>query len=206
MNTLTATLKSRWAHIFSGVFLALIFGLFAYANMMGFLKTNEWSLLFFCFSETLIVAFFIFRSKPKTISVNPIDWVIAIGGTFSPLFFRPALWGILPLAKIAIIAGAIFEILSIISLNRSFALVAANREIKTTRMYGIVRHPLYASYTLITIGYVLTNTSLLNVLIYLIAMGFLCTRIFREEKHLALDTLYREYMLKVRYRLIPLIF
>lgn len=202
----TAMLQSRWANIFSGIFLALVYGLFAYAHMLNFLKTHEWSLLLFCFSETLIVAFYIFRCKPKTISVNLLDWIVAMVGTFSALFFRPALWGILPLAKIAIIAGAFFQILSIISLNRSFALVAAKREIKTARMYRIVRHPLYASYCLVFIGYVLTNTTLWNSLIYLIAMVFLCIRIFREEKHLALDPLYREYMLKVRYRLIPFIF
>jgi protein-S-isoprenylcysteine O-methyltransferase Ste14 len=202
MNTLT----SRWANICSGIFLAVIWGFFAYAHLLGFLKTREWPLLLFCFSETLVVAFYIFRSKPKTISVNPFDWLIAIVGTFSPLFFRPESWGIFPLAKIAIIVGAFFQILSIISLNRSFALVAAKREIKTAWMYRIVRHPLYASYCLIFLGYVLTNTTLANVLIYLVAMTFLCIRIFREETHIALDPLYREYMLKVHYRLIPFVF
>lgn len=206
MNSLASILQSRRASIYSGVFLALIWGLFAYAHMLEFLKTYDWSLLLFCASESLTVAFYIFRSTPKTVSINPFDWIVAIGGTFAPLFFRPAMWGILPLAKFAIIAGAFFQIMSIISLNRSFALVAAKREIKTSRMYRIVRHPLYASYCLIFIGYVLTNTTISNVVIYLIAMSFLCIRIFREEKHLALDPLYCDYMLKVRYRLIPLIF
>lgn len=206
MSTLTALLKSRQAHICSSVFLAMIWGFFAYAHLLKFLKIQDWSLLLFGFSETLVVGFYIFRSKPKTISVNPFDWTVAICGTFAPLFFRPALWGILPEAKIVIIVGAVFQILSIISLNRSFALVAANREIKTGWMYRIVRHPLYASYCLVFIGYVLTNTTPMNVFIYLVAMGFLCLRIFREEKHLALDPLYCEYMLKARHRLIPFIF
>lgn len=152
------------------------------------------------------MAVYIFRTMPQTISVNLFDWIVAIGGIFSPLFFRPALERILPLANIMIIAGAFFQILSIISLNRSFALVAAKREIKTGWMYRIVRHPLYASYCLVFLGYVLTNTTLPNVLVYMIAMVFLCIRIFREEKHIALDPLYREYMLKVHYRLIPFIF
>ncbi len=206
MSTLAAILQSKRVNMYSGVFLAVIWGFFAYAHMLGFLKTHEWSLILFCFSETLVVIFFVFRSKPKTISVNLFDWIVAIGGTFSPLFFRPALWGILPLANIAIIVGAFFQILSIISLNRSFALVAAKREIKTAWMYRIVRHPLYAGYCLVFLGYMLTNTTLSNVLVYLIAMVFLCIRIFREEKHIALDPLYREYMLKVHYRLIPFIF
>lgn len=206
MNTLTAILQSRWAHVLSGVFLAVIYGLFAYAHILGYLKSHEGTLLLFCFSETLIAVFYIFRSKPQTISVSPIDWIAAIGGTFSPMLFRPALWGLLPLAKILIIAGAFFQVLSIISLNRSFALVAAKREIKTAWMYRIVRHPLYASYCLGTTGYLLTNTTLANLLIFLIAIAFICLRVFREEKHLGLDPLYCEYMLKVRYRLIPLIF
>ncbi|MCK9620610.1 MAG: hypothetical protein M0R47_08770 [Methylobacter sp.] len=206
MNTLATMLQSRGANLCSGVFLAVVWGFFAYAHMLSFLKTHEWSLLLFCFSETLCVAFYIFRTKPQTISVNLFDWIVAIGGTFSPLFFRPASEGILPLANIMIIAGAFFQILSIISLNRSFALVAAKREIKTGWMYRIVRHPLYASYCLVFLGYVLTNTTLPNVLVYMIAMVFLCIRIFREEKHIALDPLYREYMLKVHYRLIPFIF
>lgn len=206
MNRIAAILQARCAHIFSGVFLGVIWAIFAYTHMEGFLKTHQWPLLLFCFSETLVVIFYIFRNKPKTISVEPIDWVVAIGGTFSPLFFRPALEEAFPLANIAIIVGALFQILSVISLNRSFALVAAKREIKTTWMYRIVRHPLYASYSLVFIGYVLTNATLSNFLVYLIAMGFLCVRIFREEKHIALDPLYREYMHKVQYRLIPYVF
>jgi len=174
--------------------------------MQGFLKTHEWLLLLFCFSETLGVIFYVLRSQPETVSVNPLDWVVAIGGTFSPLFFRPALSGILPWADNMIIAGVFFQILSIISLNRSFALVAAKREIKTSWMYSIVRHPLYASYCLIFTGYVLTNTMLSNVFVYLVEMLFLCIRIFREEKHIADDPLYRDYMLKVHYRLIPFVF
>ncbi|MNG26052.1 hypothetical protein D3C84_1109840 [compost metagenome] len=73
-------------------------------------------------------------------------------------------------------------------------------------MYRIVRHPIYASYCLTFSGYVLTNTTLTNMAVYAMTIGFLCTRIFREERHLALDPRYREYMLDVRYRLIPLIF
>lgn len=206
MNTLAAILQSRQVNLCSGIFLAVIWGCFAYAHLLGFFKTQDWSLLLFCFSETLAVAFYIFRSKPKTISVYPLDWIAAVGGTFAPLFFRPAPWGIQPHAEILIIAGALFQILSIVSLNRSFALVAAKREIKTGWMYRIVRHPIYASYCLIFIGYVLVNTTLSNAFIYLIAMGFLCLRIIREERHLALDPLYCQYMLKARHRLIPFIF
>ncbi|MGH8476208.1 MAG: hypothetical protein ACRER2_10640, partial [Methylococcales bacterium] len=170
MNTLSEILRSRRVNLYSGFALAFLWVLFAYAHLFGFIKTREYSLLLFWISEALVVAFFIFRSQPKTVSMNPLDWIVAIGGTFAPLCFRPAPWGILPLAGILIIAGAIIQILSVISLNRSFALVAAKREIKTRWMYRIVRHPLYASYCLTFVGYVLKYTTPANSLIYRASM------------------------------------
>lgn len=206
MSSLSEFLQSKRANVYSGIILATIWGVFAYAHLTGFQKTQNWSLLLFCFSETLTAGFYIFRSDPKTVSVDPFDWLVAIGGTFAPLFFRPTSWGILPVASIAIMAGTCIQILGLISLNRSFAIVAAKREIKSAWMYRIVRHPIYASYCLTFTGYLLANTSLANLLIYLASIVFLCIRIFREEKHLALDALYRTYMRTVRYRLIPFIF
>ena len=179
---------------------------FAYAHMQAFLTTRDWSLLLFCLSETLVAVLYIVRRDPKTVSEFPLDWFAAILGTFAPLFLRPAAWGILPQASFAIAAGAIIQLFGLISLNRSFALVAAKREIKTAWMYRIVRHPIYASYCLTFTGYVLANTTLANLVIYVITMVFIWVRVFREEKHLALDPEYRRYMLEVRYRLIPFVF
>ena len=206
MNSLSRIVQSQRFHVYSGMLLTVIYGLFAYAHFSKFQETREWTLLLIIISETLVAGFFIFRSAPETVSLAPSDWLVAIGGTFTPLFLRPATWGVLPSASIAMTLGIILQIASLISLNRSFALVAARREIKTAWMYRIVRHPLYASYFLILGGYVLMHTTLANLLIYAITMGFLYARIFREEKHLALDPAYRAYMLEVRYRLIPFIY
>lgn len=203
MNKVNMFLKSRLAHIISSGFLGCIYIVFAYAHVSSFLKTYEITWLLFGLSETLLVFFYIFRTRPNTISVEFFDWLIAIIGTFVPLFFRPAEWGVLPMAKYAIIVGTVFQIMGVLSLNRSFALVAACRSIKTKWMYGIVRHPIYASYCLIFLGYVLSSTTVANVVVYSVSMIFLMLRIIREEKHLALDPLYRQYQLKVRYRLIP---
>ena len=157
-------------------------------------------------SETLATGFFIFRSTPRTVSVAPSDWLVAIAGSFAPMFLRPATWGVFPAASSIIALGTLLQIISLLSLNRSFALVAARREIKTAWMYGIVRHPLYACYFLVFGGYVLVHTTLANVLIFVATMGFLWMRIQREERHLALDPAYRTYMLRVRYRLVPFVF
>lgn len=206
MNSLSDVLKSRRANAYSGMLLATIWGLFAYAHLSAFQKTHELELLLIVVSETLMAGFFIFRSDPKTISMIPSDWVMALAGSFAPLFFRPAEWGVFPLASITMVAGMILQIVSLISLNRSFAIVAAKREIKTAWMYRIVRHPIYASYFLIFGSYLLTYTTLANLLIYIMTMILLCIRIFREERHLSLDPVYRDYMLAVRYRIIPFVF
>lgn len=163
-------------------------------------------MLIFAIAESIIVFLFIFRTKPQTLSVNMYDWFIAIVGTFAPLFFRPAEWGLLPIANTLIITGAIIQMMSVLSLNRSFAIIAANRKIKTAWMYRFVRHPIYASYCLTFLGYLLTNTTIANGVVYGVSMLFLYLRIVSEEKHLSLDPLYREYKLKVRYKLFPILF
>lgn len=206
MNTLSEIIHARRFNLCVSLLLASIFGFFAYAHLVKFLETRELSLLLIIISETLATAFFIFRSDPKTVSTIPSDWVVAIMGTFAPLLLRPTSYGVLPQAELLIVLGTMLQIAGLISLNRSFALVAAKREIKTTWMYRVVRHPLYASYFLILGGYVLVHTTATNLIIYMITMTFLCIRAFREENHLSLDPVYRNYMLDVRYRVIPCVF
>jgi len=199
-------LKSKRLSFYSGVLLVIAFGTFAYANLLGFQRTHDVMLLLFCFSEALTAVFILFRTNPETVSVNSFDWVAGIGGTFAPLLLRPAPWGIAPFAKYAIIAGVMIQIAGLISLNRSIALVAAKREIKTKGLYRFVRHPLYASYFLTFSGYVLMNTSIQNMIVYTLTISLLFIRLFKEEKHLILDHLYREYMQKVKYRVIPFVY
>ncbi len=206
MNVFIRLLRSRWAHIISSVIFAFIYLLFAYVHLQNFLNTHHIAMLIFAIAESIIVFLFIFRTKPQTLSVNMYDWFIAIVGTFAPLFFRPAEWGLLPIANTLIITGAIIQMMSVLSLNRSFAIIAANRKIKTAWMYRFVRHPIYASYCLTFLGYLLTNTTIVNGVFYGVSMLFLYLRIVSEEKHLSLDPLYREYKLKVRYKLFPILF
>lgn len=202
----TDILQSRRLSIFSGIILAIAFGTFAYAHLKGFQRTHEWMLLLFCFSEMLTAVFILFRSDPETVSVVHFDWIVGIAGTFAPLLLRPASWGIAPYAKYAIVVGVMIQIAGLVSLNRSIAVVPAKRKIKTEGLYRMVRHPLYAAYFLIFSGYVLMNSSVENLIVYVITMGLLFVRVFREEDHLAQDSLYREYMQKVSYRVIPFVF
>ena len=186
--------------------MAILWGGFAYRHAMAFGETADISYLLVCLSETIAAVLFLFRTTPVSISTDPFDWFFGIAGALLPLLFAPASWGVLPAAKIAIVLGLVMQIAGLLSLNRSFAIVAARREIKTCGMYRYVRHPLYASYLVMFSGYVLTNTTPMNLMIYLITVGFLFVRIDREEKQLVFDQAYSAYQQRVTYRLIPFVF
>lgn len=206
MNSQTNILLSKRLSFYSGGLLAISFGSFAYAHLLMFQRTHESMLLLFCFSELLTAVFLVFRSSPETVSTVRFDWIVGVAGTFAPLLLRPAPWGIAPFGRYAIVAGVMIQVAGLISLNRSLAVVPAKREIKTKGLYRYVRHPLYASYFLTLSGYVLMNTTLQNLAIYAVTMVLLLIRVFREEKHLELDSSYRDYMHRVNYRVIPFVF
>ena len=206
MELYTDLLRSRRLSLCSGIVLVFAFGVFAYAHLMGFQLTGEWMLLLFCFSEMLTAVFILSRTAPESVSVLHYDWIVGIAGTLTPLFFRPSPWGIAPAAKYAICAGVVVQIAGLVSLNRSVAVVAAKREIKTKGLYRFVRHPLYVSHFLTFTGYVLMNTTIENLTVYAVTMGLLFVRVCREEKNLAMDPSYREYMQRVAYRIIPFVY
>lgn len=114
-----------------------------------------------------------------------------------PLFDTSALWQALQLA------GTLLAIISLSSLGRSFGLLAANRGVRTSGAYRLVRHPAYASYFVVQIGYLLENLSVWNVAIFSVVVVAQLARIHQEEAVLLRDTTYRLYSRQVRYRLLP---
>jgi protein-S-isoprenylcysteine O-methyltransferase Ste14 len=154
----------------------------------------------------LVATLFVLRSEPAAVSASPFDWSIAIGSTVAPFFFAPSGEQLVWYGRTFIVIGVLVQIIGLLSLNRSFGLVAARRTIKTGGIYQLVRHPLYASYLLTYVGYLLINGSAGNILICLIAACLLVLRMMREERFLARDADYRIYMRQVKYRLLPLIF
>jgi protein-S-isoprenylcysteine O-methyltransferase Ste14 len=104
------------------------------------------------------------------------------------------------------LVGLYVQISAKVFLGRSFGLVAANRGIKVTGPYRIVRHPMYAGYTIIHVGFLLSFPSLWNLVLYSTQLAIQMARLLREELLLNQDQSYRDYAARVRYRLIPMIF
>jgi protein-S-isoprenylcysteine O-methyltransferase Ste14 len=103
-------------------------------------------------------------------------------------------------------AGMITQISAKTVLWRSYGLIPANRGVKTGGPYRFVRHPMYAGYSLIHIGFLLGFPSLQNFLLYLTTFLIEVARLMREELILNNDRIYRDYAARVRFRLFPGIF
>ena len=164
-----------------------------------------WSMLLFAISETFIVLFFIIRSKAQSVTSEPFDFALAIGATFAGLLFRPDSTPLL-IADMLIFFGVIVQTTALLSLNTSFGIVPANRGVKQSGLYGIVRHPMYLGYLFLYVGYVIASFTYINFIIFLIAETLQILRLFAEERHLSLSPEYQVYAQKVRWKMIPFLF
>lgn len=160
-------------------------------------------------SESLGVFLILLRRPSPTLSAHPLDWVLSFVAVNAPLLTvqAPASTLLPPEASSAVMfAGLVIQISAKATLWRSFGVVPANRGIKTGGLYRLVRHPIYAGYTLTHVGFLLGFPSLANSLLYLAVLLVQIARIMREEQLLARDPNYRTYMEQVRYRLVPRIY
>jgi protein-S-isoprenylcysteine O-methyltransferase Ste14 len=158
--------------------------------------------------ESLVVILFVLRRRPLRTTASPRAW-LAASGTFIPMLLEPEgatlggfgmLWGGLQFV------GVLLAIASLLSLGRSFGLVAANRGVQTRGLYRFMRHPIYASYTVTHIGYLLQNWSPWSISIVALTIAFQVWRIVEEERLLSSDPAYQQYQIEVPYRLAPLIY
>jgi protein-S-isoprenylcysteine O-methyltransferase Ste14 len=191
----------------STALVALLFGLFAYSHVASWLAGGHFTGLVFALQESVLVVLFLTRRRTKAVSQNPTDWVAGFVGTFLCLLLRPvgtpAIAGLDELFFALQLTGAALSLVAAMHLGRSFGIIAANRGVKDTGAYGIVRHPLYAAYIFSHLGYLLSAPSLWNMAILGMTWLAMFRRITAEEQVLQRDPAYRSYAARVRFRLIP---
>jgi len=100
----------------------------------------------------------------------------------------------------------VLAIVSIIYLRESFAILPAVRRIVDRGPYCVVRHPLYLAEMLYVLGFMLMGFNLLSIAFFVILVATTVWRILIEERKLGRHAEYRNYMSKVRYRLVPGLF
>jgi protein-S-isoprenylcysteine O-methyltransferase Ste14 len=156
-------------------------------------------------SEGLVVALTLVRRTAGTVDRSWGVRILTMCATFGPPLVRPVDVGGAPQSfTVAITAiGLIVVVLGKMSLGRSFGLTPANRGVVSTGMYRFVRHPIYLGYLITHIGFVLANPIDWNVAVLLIADAALLVRAGFEERTLMTDPAYREYLQRVRWRVLP---
>jgi protein-S-isoprenylcysteine O-methyltransferase Ste14 len=159
-------------------------------------------------SEALVVLFILIRRDATVFTLRPFDWAIALGGTALALFVRPGGHPFLPtfVGTAFMLVGLVLAITSKLTLRRSFGVAAANRGIVRAGPYNLVRHPMYAGYILVYVGFLSNNPLWWNLALYVATVILIVARILAEERVLARDPEYAEFMSRVRHRLAPGLF
>jgi protein-S-isoprenylcysteine O-methyltransferase Ste14 len=193
--------------VVSRALLVALFCLFAWANLAHWRSTGRPAGLGTTLLEGWAALLFIVRRSPDRLSVRPIAWIAAPIGSFAMLLARPADGSVAVLpCELLQLLGVLLTLVSLVTLGRSFGLVAANRGVKTGGPYRLVRHPAYTGYLIAYLGYVLENPTLMNVALLCFSTAFQLLRIHEEEEILADDSVYERYRATVPYRLVPRLF
>lgn len=185
--------------------LTLVFGWFV-VRMIPAIEANYLNALVAA-AETFVVLMVLIR-RPGPISVAPLAWVVASIGTFTPLFVVAQGEAVAPgwLAGMLMLVGLLISCAAKLHLNFSFGIVAANRGVKKSGPYRLVRHPMYLGYALNHAGFVMLHPAPLNIAIYTVTWIAMAVRVQFEEQFLRQDPSYVEYAESVRYRLLPGLF
>jgi protein-S-isoprenylcysteine O-methyltransferase Ste14 len=184
--------------------LSLLFLQFAVEQGRSVLDDFRVSTLLLLAKVSTDVVFYLIRRLPKETSFSLYDWFIGIAGTYAIVFFRPnADSHDLVVGQALQFGGLALQVLAMLSLNRSIGMVAANRGIQTGGLYRWIRHPLYCSYVVAFLGYVINHPSAYNIGVYVVAVALWVLRLRAEERFLMQDPAYREFAEKIRWRLVP---
>jgi protein-S-isoprenylcysteine O-methyltransferase Ste14 len=183
---------------------------FAYnALRIWYADPTRITLIFMLCTTVLTVGLALFSKVPAQRDWRPISLLFTFAGTYYYLFFQlTENRHLVPedAAAAIQIAGLLLQLYAKWSLRQSFGLLPANRGIVSRGPYRIVRHPIYLAYLISDCGFLLANFSWRNIITIALLFGIQIGRIYREEKLLLGDPLYRDYSARVRYRVLPGIF
>ncbi len=155
----------------------------------------------------LMAAMSLVRIAPKAARVD----LRAFLSTIFPVFLLPCLLraegpssGMLAAIGVALeLCGVAFSQVSRVYMGRSFGILPGNRGIVSKGPFRLVRHPIYAGWFLLTVGYLASYPSWMNCFITLATIPFMMWRIRLEEGLLNADPDYRRYCGTVPFRLLP---
>ena len=194
--------------------------LYFFANILGYVAWQTWKLyaagqldfieVSFIVHNIIMAAVVLLRHEHFAFDRNIWHQLVALTAFFSGMAFigqpRTATEAAMTASQIIILAANVFGMACLINLGKSFGVLIACRGIKTTGLYALVRHPMYGSDILLRIGYVFAHFTAFTVIALLLSSACYIYRALLEERFLAQQSEYQDYMRRVRYRFIPFLF
>jgi protein-S-isoprenylcysteine O-methyltransferase Ste14 len=190
----------------SNFLLAFIFLLAVIYLSKQYVISGQLSIIFNIIFYSLSVVCALFRKPATKVDLSFFSWLFTFAGIALPMLLLPGGAKESLIGYFVQISGIAISIIGLVSLNRSFGLVAAHRGIVSKGLYRFVRHPLYFSYEVSIIGFIINNFSFYNIALCLINLGCQLQRIKYEEGLLSEDSAYRAYAAKTKWRLIPFLY
>jgi protein-S-isoprenylcysteine O-methyltransferase Ste14 len=162
-------------------------------------------------AQNIVLTAVVFLRRPhKVIDRNILHQLIALLAFFSGAAFmgRPATGGggAMRASEIIMTISSALGIVTILGLGKSFGILIALREVKTSGVYGIIRHPMYFTDILLRIGFVVNHLSGFTIIMAVFSIACYGCRALLEEKFLVHDPVYADYMKRVKYRFLPGVF
>ena len=201
--------RQRVGELASKVIIITLFSSMAMRLAEDSARTGHVTGILMLASEAMVVALTLVRRSAGNVDRTWQARVLTTFSTFGPPLVKPSsLNGIAPESVTLIIAaiGMIVVVCGKASLGRSFGLVPANRGVVSSGMYRFVRHPIYLGYLITHVGFVIANPLNWNWAVLIAADVALMFRAVLEERTLAKDDAYREYMQHTRWRIAPGLF
>ncbi|MGH1456218.1 MAG: methyltransferase family protein [Alphaproteobacteria bacterium] len=192
--------------IITNIILAALFSNFLFQYYYQIAVEAKPSAYLMFIQVTFLVIFFLIRVFPKKVSYSKRDWTVALCGTWLPMLILPTELSVeIPILTALQLLGVVVSTIGILSLNKSFGIVPALRDVKTRGMYCFVRHPIYLGYAVSFVCIVFQNFGLLNLMLLFAIIACDVMRILAEERVLSEDLEYVAYKKRVRWRLIPFV-
>jgi protein-S-isoprenylcysteine O-methyltransferase Ste14 len=156
-------------------------------------------------SDALPVVLVLVRRPAQAVTQSPADWLTAYVGAAAPILLTPGGHALIDprICGAMMVLGLFINLYGKACLARSFGLVAANRGVRLSGPYRVIRHPIYAGNAVTQIGFLLGNPTLPNLALCAAGLTLQVIRIQAEERLLGQDPVYAEYMTRVPYRLAP---
>ncbi|MCL2160756.1 MAG: isoprenylcysteine carboxylmethyltransferase family protein [Betaproteobacteria bacterium] len=209
-NSLTLPLRwQRWLDVY--IFL----------NVFGFFAWQSWKVVtesrldfiegLFIVHNVILCLCFALRRPARAIGASLSHQAVAVCAFYSGMLFVGAEPTADPLLSAfswwTLLIGMLIGIFSLLQLGKSFGVLIAVRELRTTGLYGWIRHPMYLSDIVMRLGYFLSHPTLFVGILFVASSACYVVRAILEERFwMEQEPAYVDYMQRVRHRFIPGIF